>query len=151
MQLRCLCHAPQRKKGDEIQDGGWPVELGSRPKTANLTVSRPATSPHDLLIAGASTKTENHAEGGRSHGPELLPWGAFLPVEENGGSWSGRRGAQAGDCNEPLDEGKKQLEKEEKEGQLREQAEAVGHVGGGALDDLLADLHESSFSRQENE
>lgn len=126
---------------------GVPTKNSSEPDS--LTVSRLATSSHDVL-AGSSTQTANHTEGGRSRGRELLPWGVFLPVEENGGSWSGRRGT-AGDFNEPLDEGKKRLENVDKEGQLKEQAEAVGHVGGGALDDLLADLHEPSFSRQDNE
>lgn len=128
------------------------VEQGSPPKTASLTVSRLATSPHDVPT-GSSTinNTANHLEGEISHGAELLPWRAFLPVGENGGNWSGRRGAKVGDSNEPLDEGKERLEKAEKEGQLKEQAEAVGNVGSGALDDLLVDLHEPSFSRQENE
>ena len=126
------------------------VKQGPPAKTASLTVSRLATSPHDVL-AGTDTKTANHAEGGISHGVELLPWEAFLPVGENGGSWSERRGAKDGDVNELLDEGKKRQEKVEKKEQLKEQAEAVGRVGSGALDDLLTDLHEPSFSRQENE
>lgn len=126
------------------------VEQKSPPRATSLTISRLATSPHDVL-AGSSTTTANHAEGGISHGVELLPWEAFLPVGENGGSWSKRRGAKAGDFNGLLDEGMKRLQKVAKEEQLKKQAEAVGHVGSGALDDLLADLHEPSFSRQENE
>lgn len=126
------------------------VEPGSPSKTASLTVSRLATSPHDVL-AGRSTNTANRVEGEISHEAELLPWGAFLPVGENAGNWPGRRGAKVGDANEPLEEGNERLEKAEKEGQLKEQAEAVGNAGSGALDDLLVDLHEPSFSRQENE
>lgn len=107
---------------------------------------------HDVL--GMSTNI--HAEEGGPHRRELLPWEAFLPVEENGGSSSGTRRSQVGGFNTPLDEEGKEgrlekEEKQEKQRQLREHAEAVGHVGGGALDDLLADLHEPSFSRQENE
>lgn len=160
MRLRCIRDAPQRKKGEDIQDGAWPsVALGSPPKTANSTVPRPLTSSyvvHDVLSGGTGTNTTNQAEGEISHQPDLLPWGAFLPVEEKGRSSSGRRRSQVGGFNESLDEEGKEarLEKEEKEkedGQMREHAEAVGHVGGGALDDLLADLHEPSFSRQENE
>ncbi|CAN0146308.1 unnamed protein product, partial [Ectocarpus fasciculatus] len=68
-----------------------------------------------------------------------------------GNEWSDTREPNKNDFKELLDEGKKRLEQAEQEQQLRERAEVVGAMGGLALEDLLADLREPSFSRQQNE
>lgn len=81
-----------------------------------------------------------------------LPWEHFLPIETHATSQS-RIGACGGasDFDELLEEGKKRLENAEREELLRERAEIVGHMGGGALDDLLVDIREPTFSRPQNE
>ncbi|CAM9827882.1 unnamed protein product [Ectocarpus sp. 6 AP-2014] len=68
-----------------------------------------------------------------------------------GNEWSDTREPNKNDFKELLDEGKKRLEQAEQEQQLRERAEVVGAMGALALEDLLADLREPSFSRQQNE
>lgn len=101
---------------------------------------------HDVEIAEI---TDGEVDARRR---ESLPWEQFLPIETHARRQS-RIGACGGasDFDELLEEGKKRLENAEREELLRERAEAVGHMGGGALADLLVDLREPTFSRRQNE
>lgn len=81
-----------------------------------------------------------------------FPWGDFLPIGKVAASRPGaQRVSKASGFNELLDEGKKRLEKAEKEEMLRQRADVVGKMGSEVLADLLADLREPKFSRQQNE
>lgn len=97
----------------------------------------------------------------RTANTEPLPWETFLPVTLNNNvashgpveshKLSTNGAAGGGDFNDLLEEGKKRLERAGNEERMRQRAEIVGHMGDGALADLLADLREPSFSRRQNE
>lgn len=91
----------------------------------------------------------NHGEPKRiSPAKQTPPWHEFLG-KVVATSCSPQHGQSH--FSELLDEGKKRLEKARKEGSLRARAEVVGHAGDNLLDDLLSDLREPNFSRQQNE
>lgn len=106
----------------------------------------------DRVVREHSKKTVHHLPDPAPQ-RKLLPWETFLPTggQDLGNEWSDTREPNKNDFKELLDEGKKRLEQAEQEQQLRERAEVVGAMGGLALEDLLADLREPSFSRQQNE
>lgn len=97
--------------------------------------------PHHAMRAGSPQRT-------------MFPWEAFLHTRQDSGT-NGRsdvhhHNSKTTDFKELLNEGKKRLEKAGQEQQLRERAQVVGTMGGYELEDLLADLCEPSFSRQQN-
>lgn len=130
------------RKGEEHQDDDYDVSQKSL-----LAKFQKA----ERVVRENSKKTVHHITNSAPR--KLLPWEAFLPNggQDLGNEWSDTREPNKNDFKELLHEGKKRLEQAEQEQQLRERAEVVGAMGGMALEDLLADLREPSFSRQQNE
>lgn len=114
----------------------------------NATEEVLATSPLDVELAGTTSKSAG--EGGPKRFG-LLPWQEFLPTSRKVTNRSETLGPEGGNFDELLDKDKKRLGNAEMEGNMRERAEVVGKMGSRALHNLLADLREPSFSRQQNE
>lgn len=130
------------RKREEHQDDDYDISqksLLAKSQKADRVVQEHSKTVHHITNSAPQRK--------------LLPWEAFLPTggQQMGNEWSDTREPNKNDFKELLDEGKKRLEQAEHEQQLRERAEVVGAMGGLALEDLLADLREPSFSRQQNE
>lgn len=148
---------------DGKNDESWHVALQCSPtpvRVKNVPVSAATPSPVQATTTYTTTEsavrdveTAEIADGELGAlRRETLPWGHFLPIEKNATTQSRIRAPGRGsDFSELLEEGKKRLEHAEKDELLRGRAEVVGRMGGGALDDVLIDLHEPTFSRRQNE
>lgn len=150
MRLRCVRDAHQTRRGeDSRQQAATSTWDAHQPSVNENVVDRAKSS--NYLLAVDDTEITRQTKGGRILRRDALPWEAFLSLRGNAAKWSGPRRSKAGDFKELLDEGKKRLERAEEEELLRQRAQLIGGTGSGALDDLLADLREPTFSRWKNE